>query len=267
MTDFSIEFLGKLFRFLVFPGHGYFESTRSKGLAITVGLFLFGVVGTFILNATGWDLSWPAAVYEAGGAHGGWHYARDLPWRRLYDYGEIPTILLALGALALLGLEVLGKISTNYRKPCLVIILTVILAPGLIVNGLLKPQWGRPRPAELVRFGGSGHYRTVWQPGKPGDGKSFPSGHCASAFSIASLAAFYPWHPWFGASMLVGGVAYGVLMGAARIVQGGHYPTDVLWAGVIVLVVISLLYYVVLRIPENGPPARGSRQCQNRANG
>jgi membrane-associated PAP2 superfamily phosphatase len=244
--------LGSLFRSDHQPGNKSCGSSQFRGVLIVGGLFLFGVTATLVLSLTGWDLSWPASVYSPGGMHGGWHYACDLPWKPLYDYGEIPAMLLAVGALILLGMTRLGKISTDYRKPCLVIILTVVLGPGLIVNGLFKPLWGRPRPAEIAQFGGSEQYRPVWRPGELGNGKAFPSGHCASAFAIASLAAFYPWHPWFGVSMLVAGAAYGVLMGIARVIQGAHYPTDVLWAGIVVITVIGLLYYVVLRVPEHG---------------
>ncbi len=267
MGFFQEDMFENFFRYLIVPGADFWGSSRSKGLAVTAGLFVLGVVGTLILSATGWDLSWPASVYSAGAEHGGWAYARDLPWRRIYDYGELPTIFLAIGALAVIIAEMLGKIRTDYRKPCMVILLTVILGPGLIVNGVIKPLWGRSRPADIVQFGGSGEYRAVWQLGKPGDGRSLPSGHCASAFSIAALAAFYPWHPWFGVSMLLGGIAYGFLTGAARVVQGGHYPTDVLWAGVIVLMLISLLYYVVFRIPENGPTALPGQQDSTKSTG
>ena len=93
--------------------------------------------------------------------------------------------------------------------------------------------------------------RPVWNLGRFGEGRSFPSGHVASAFAIASLAAFYPLHPWFGVSMLFGGVVYGGIVGAARVLQGGHYPTDVLWAGTLVLMLVAALYYIVFRIPDD----------------
>lgn len=256
MMDFITHFPKRFLLACPPPKAGHRLSSRAKGLVIAAGLLVFGVVGTLLLSVTGWDLAWPASVYRPGAVNQGWEYARQLPWRRLYDYGEIPTILLMVGAVLVLVAQFFGKVATGYRRPCLVVVLTVVLGPGLVVNGLLKPLWGRPRPADTVQFGGAWQYRPVWHPGKPGEGKSFPSGHCASAFALASLAAFYPWHPWFGVSVLVGATAYGILMGGARVVQGGHYPTDALWSGVIVFVVVVVLYYVVFRVPETGPANR-----------
>ena len=102
MTVFLRESFRRVFRLFIFLREECFPTSWSKGLAVISGLFLLGTAGTFILNSTGWDLSWPASVYKAGGANGGWLYARDLPWRRLYDYGEIPTILLLIGSLVVL---------------------------------------------------------------------------------------------------------------------------------------------------------------------
>ena len=81
-------------------------------------------------------------------------------------------------------------------------------------------------------------------------GKSFPSGHGSMAYSVASAAAFYPYHPVVAVGALVGGIAFGTLTGAARMAQGGHFATDVLWSGIIVFVVIATLYYLVFRIPD-----------------
>jgi len=132
----------------------------------------------------------------------------------------------------------------------MVVVLTFALGPGLIVNGLLKEFWGRPRPADLAMFGGSAQYRAVWPPAGPGAGKSFSSGHVATAFALCSGASFYSLHPSLSGAALVVGLSYGLLMGLARIAQGGHFPTDVLWSGVIVLSVLTWLHFLVLRIPE-----------------
>jgi membrane-associated PAP2 superfamily phosphatase len=71
------------------------------------------------------------------------------------------------------------------------------------------------------------------------------------AFSISSAAAFYPYHPVLSIIALATGIAYGIVMGIARMAQGGHFPTDVLWSGIIVLSIVAALYYLVFRIPEH----------------
>ena len=51
--------------------------------------------------------------------------------------------------------------------------------------------------------------------------------------------------------ILVGVMAYGMLSGVARVMQGGHFPTDVLWSGILILMIVATLYFLVLRIPES----------------
>ncbi len=107
-------------------------------------------------------------------------------------------------------------------------------------------------------MGGDREYRRVWEPQGPGQGRSFTCGHCAMGYSVASVVAFYPLHPVISVIGLTGGIAFGTAAGIARLVQGGHFPTDIVWSGVLILMLIAALYYLVLRIPEttyqSGPP-------------
>ena len=51
---------------------------------------------------------------------------------------------------------------------------------------------------------------------------------------------------------LLAGACYGALMGVARMAQGGHFPSDVLWAGgVVYLVGLSLYYLLRLDLGES----------------
>lgn len=229
-----------------------------RGIIIISATFVFGLAATAVIDAMGWDLAWTAQFYHPGGANDGWIHAREFPWKVLYDYGEYPGVVLLVGAMIFYIAAWIGRAPKRFARPCLVVILTIALGPGLFVNGILKDYWGRPRPAEVTNFGGNKEFRPAWKPGGPGEGRSFTCGHCAMAFSLASATAFYPYHPVLAGGALVGGITYGVMMGMARMAQGGHFPTDVLWSGVLVLMVIALLYYVVFRIPETAgkPPDR-----------
>lgn len=221
------------------------------GVIIIFGLFTLGIAATWMFHRTGWDLSWAARCYTPGGNLEGWTHSRDKLWALLYRYGEIPTVVLTTVAAVLLVTAKLGAANEAYTRPCLVVILTVVLGPAIVVNSILKPGWGRPRPVEVSNLGGDREYRAVWQPGGPGAGKSFPCGHCAMAYSLASGVAFYPAHPVVSACILVGVMAYGTLLGVARVMQGGHFPTDVLWSEILILMIVATLYFLVLRIPES----------------
>lgn len=230
---------------------------RLTGITIMLGLFAFGVASTAIIQANGWDLEWSGLFYTQGGIYGGWTQSRDRPWDLFYDYGTIPTWIILLLAIGLYVAVLARRAPMKYAKPCLVIVLTVALGPGLLVNGLLKPYWGRPRPADVASLGGDQQYRNVWPPvisGTSRKGNSFTCGHCAMAFAVTSVAAFYPFHPMLSVVALSGGIVYGTAVSAGRLVQGGHFTTDAIWSAVLILMLVTALYFLVLRIPENTRP-------------
>jgi undecaprenyl-diphosphatase len=69
---------------------------------------------------------------------------------------------------------------------------------------------------------------------EPSDKFSFPSGHTSAAFVFAMLLSqFYP-------ALMVPGFILALLIGAARVLLGVHYPTDIA-AGALLGVVSALL--------------------------
>lgn len=185
------------------------------------------VITTGVLAHTGADLALSSLFYQSGG----WPVGEQFPWKLLYRIDRTPAVLLAVGWL----IVVIG----SYRRPNLYqwrragvfTVLLLILGPGLLVNSVLKEHWGRPRPRDLVQFGGAKPFLQPWQPGISGKGRSFPSGHASAAFFLAT-----PWFvyrhrkPLAAQCWLWGGVGFGIVMSIARIAQGGHFLTDCLWA-------------------------------------
>lgn len=227
------------------------SQSRNAGLIVMTALFLFGVVISAIINWEGWDLAVSTALHEPTLGESGWLLGKISPWAAFYRFGEYPAIIMAIAAFVGYILTLIGKFPRKYAKPFLVIVLTVILGPGLIVNGILKPFWGRPRPADTVMFGGKELYRGVFEPAGPGGGKSFVCGHCANAFAIASGVSFFPYCPGLAGLFLGAGLAMGTLGSFARIAQGAHYLSDTVWAGIIVLSIIAWLYFCLLKLPVN----------------
>ena len=177
----------------------------------------------------------------------GWYLRQGAPWRWLYSYGKYPALVLAAGALLVLLGGLWKTPLARYRRGCAVVVLAVGLGPGVVVNGVLKPYWGRPRPRSIEPFGGTEVFRRWWQPGGAGAGRSFPSGHAAMGFVlvagttlISSSRLYLRWCVWVAALL------YGALMGWGRIVQGGHFLSDVVWAGgascIITILVQKILF-------------------------
>ena len=107
--------------------------------------------------------------------------------------------------------------------------LAFVLGPLLIVNAGFKDHWGRARPQAVQAFGGTSQYSA---PLRPSDqcarNCAFVSGHAAFGFFLGA-----PWlicdrrRRW---QWLALGLAMGVGFGLARVLQGRHFPSDVVFA-------------------------------------
>lgn len=165
----------------------------------------------------------------------GWLFGSDNPWSFLYQYGSIPAFGLLAAAIIVLTGSLGWRRLRPHRKGALFVMLAMAIGPGLLVNTLLKDHWGRPRPAEVEAFGGREQFLRLGEMGPPAKNKSFPSGHAAVGFFL--MTPYFVWRrtaPRPAAAFLVGGLAYGALMGLGRMIQGGHFASDVVWAGGIV---------------------------------
>lgn len=223
------------------------ERSSRKGGAILVAVFGFLVAVSAIFIYGNLDRTISSLFYSPGR---GWFLANSEPWRFLYRYGTIPGLVLTL--LALAGL-IAGSVRSRmlaWRRYLLLVLLTSILGSGLIVNSVLKPYWGRPRPRQIQEFGGLWTYRDFHRPGIPGKGQSFPSGHCSMGFLFVSLYFLYRKSPRVALAAGSFGVFYGTLIGVGRIAQGAHFASDVLWSFGVMLLVPLILYYFVLKIPD-----------------
>lgn len=171
-----------------------------------------------------------------------WPGLGRFPWNFIYTYAAIPAFVLAGIALVVLLFGFVNKSLAAYRRQALFLVLLLVLGPGLVVNVIFKDNQGRARPRELIEFGGKYEFSQMWEKGATGRNSSFPSGH--------SSAGFYLMAPWFilrryqrrkAFAWLGGGIAYGSLVGATRILQGGHFLSDVLWAGGMVFLTGEIL--------------------------
>jgi hypothetical protein len=146
-----------------------------------------------------------------------------------------------------------GAVSRRFRRIRLVAVFitaAAVLGPGLIVNGVFKDNWGRPRPNQIAELGGTGVYLPPLRRGEPGKGKSFPSGHASVGYMLGAF--FLVWlrrRPALAWSALAGSVFLGTLIGVGRMAAGDHFLSDVIWAWVIAFGIAWLLYYPVLRVP------------------
>ena len=123
---------------------------------------------------------------------------------------------------------------------------TVVLAPLLTANVILKDNWARPRPRDVAAFGGPERFVPWWDPrGTCRANCSFVAGEASGAFWTLAPAALTPpqWRPLaYGAA-----IAFGTIAGTLRMAFGGHFFSDVVFAGVITFVIIWLVHGALYR--------------------
>jgi len=129
------------------------------------------------------------------------------------------------------------------------LVMTLVLGPGLLVNVMLKDHWGRPRPIEVTQFGGSDRYVLWWDPrGTCEKNCSFVSGDVAGTFWTLAPAALAP--PQWRALAYGASLALGTGMGVIRVMQGGHFVSDVIFAGVFMFLLIWIAHGLIYRWPR-----------------
>jgi len=153
-------------------------------------------------------------------------------WDFIYHYGFFPAqaVCAASGAVYLLSLT--SPYWKKWRQAAFMSVFTLIIG-GAIVSPLIKEATSRPRPKQVEQFGGQKEFRPHWQPyfgPELEPSKSFPSGHSTCGF-------YFFWIYFLGRRMqnrrlalfgLVIAFSMGGVLSLCRILQGGHFVSDVL---------------------------------------
>jgi len=150
------------------------------------------------------------------------------------------------------GIALLGRILFP-RRPMLIkcqavlfLIGTLAVGPGLIANTLLKDHWGRARPIDVTEFGGTSRFTAWWDPrGDCPNNCSFIAGEPAGGFWTLAPAALAP--PQWRVLAYGAALAFGSAVGVLRIAGGGHFFTDVVFAGVFMYLLIWAAYLLIYR--------------------
>ncbi len=180
-----------------------------------------------------------------------WFFAADRhmfvgfdPWMmRLRDIATWIVTALAVPA-AVAPIAKLLRPRLPFAIPPRAIILlvaTLVLAPGLLANVVLKDYWGRPRPIDVIEFGGTDHFVPWWDPrGECPKNCSFIAGEGAGAFWTLAPAALAP--PAIRPLAYVAAIAFGAATGTVRIAAGGHFFSDVVFSGVFTFLIIWIAH-------------------------
>ncbi len=215
------------------------------------GLFVFwllplivGILVTIVLVVGNYDLLLQQAIYKAGG--NSWALGEHPVWRFLYHVGPFPAIILGVLALVCASLSWSLARFGKWRRVYIYIVLLLFWGPAVIVNFGLKDNWGRPRPIHVDSMGGKQPFENVFVWNESREGKSFPCGHASTGYILmAGFFVFFRHRRRLAYGWLIFGGVFGTLLGIARMLQGGHFLTDVIWVALICYYLAFWFYYLL----------------------
>ncbi|MBI5592144.1 MAG: phosphatase PAP2 family protein [Deltaproteobacteria bacterium] len=173
-------------------------------------------------------------------------YLADAPFCRwIYESVEIVSIAWVVLAVLLLAVLWIRKKNCFGLSARHVIYLLAVLAigPGLIVNIVLKDNWGRARPYDVIQFGGKSAFTPAFVISREcRNNCAFVSGHAAMGFYFIAFGFLCQRRRTL--FFLLSGI-YGTVVGLVRILQGGHFPSDVVFAFFIIYALSAVLYWIM----------------------
>lgn len=201
------------------------------------------LAGVLFAILPGLDLAASRAFFD-----GSKHFVGDrLAWVEVLRWGFV-WLFWGCFALSIWGLTAAAINKRSWLRLAapqwLFLLICLCVGPGLVANTLLKDQWGRARPREVIEFGGQ---RTFTPPLVPANqcarNCSFVSGEASSAFVPFYAAALAV--PQWAAALIAAGTLAGLSAGAIRISQGAHFLSDIVFAGVFMALTAVLVHQIM----------------------
>ncbi len=209
-------------------------------------LSMLGVSMVFFLSYPDIDLQVSKLFYDANTLS---FPGKEWPWVKwIYIYTPEINKWISIGAAIFLLFSWIrpNKGYNILRRRCITWLLTVIIGIGFIVDWVLKDHVGRPHPYQTVNFNGTDafvpvlHYQPLCE-----ENCSFVSGHAAGGF------VWMAWGMWSRRQTrrrwIWAGIGAGSLIGLTRMLQGGHFLSDVVFSGWFIWLTYWLIRSVWIR--------------------
>ena len=159
----------------------------------------------------------------------------------------------ALAALAV-GLWTGADVLAVPRRVWAYVVLLYILGPGLLVDAILKPIWGRARPADVAEFGGALRFTPPHvMSGECARNCSFTAGEVAGvvALAVSVMVILASLRPGVSAlvwrSSLAAMILLSLFVAYQRIAGGRHFLSDAIFSTLFVGIVALVLHAALFR--------------------
>jgi len=154
----------------------------------------------------------------------------------------LPLILIYILILPIVGrFFKIDKIFFNYKfsiKEIVLLWISQIISVLIFVNLILKNFWGRARPNDVVELGGKESFSPWFEISNACETNcSFVSGDASVGFSIIILYLITKNIIFLYASFVAGFV-----FGLIRIMAGGHFLSDIFFAGFFIVILNIILF-------------------------
>ncbi len=222
--------------------HQGFEIKKSS-LLLKINV-VFGVIGIFLTAGNALDVYFSDIFYKGANQF----------FLQSYDFLSVvfrkillPFLVFYIFILPIIGIFLpLKKIYFGHKFQLKEIVFIWIAGTTtliLVVNILLKNMWGRVRPNDIDRFGGNDAF-TPWY--KFGDSCfsncSFVSGDASVGFALIIFYFITKKNIFIYLS-----VFFGLSLGIIRIIAGGHFLSDIIFAQIIVTSIIFIFFIIYKR--------------------
>jgi membrane-associated PAP2 superfamily phosphatase len=215
------------------------------------------------------DLAISRLVFDFAGHRFPWQ--RDWLFEALLHHGlKTAAYVLSLPALAVCVYGMRGKLSWLPPRNAWLAATGMILVP--LATAGLKQLTNRHCPWSMVDFGGFAPYVGLLSaaPADLARGVCFPAGHASGGFAwLAWVPALWITRPVAARRILGIALVAGSMMGLARLLQGAHFLSHVLWsawlAWAIVIGMTALLGVHVAKSWEPQSPVHREAPCAGTA--
>ena len=156
----------------------------------------------------------------------------------------------------------------RWRRQIVFVVASGFLGPIVVVNWIIKEISGRARPRNLEIFGGEAEFTPPFEIADQCiTNCAFVSGHASFAFYFLVFAMLLSGRRRTVVMVLI--IAFGLAVGLARMMMGGHFFSDIVFAGIVVYLIGWVLYQAIivrdgLDFIWNAGPIRTARHVAGR---